>query len=186
MMSTIFSSMDKWDHAVFFAFQRIQSSTLDVVLGYPTLLGDTFLLLSVLLVGILFLDRDKVAEKITLCVFAVLTTYWVVTLLKDFFGRPRPWELWPGVALTFGKAANPAFPSGHTAVAFAAAYTLNRIYPGKMSWLYAVAGWVGITRIYTGVHYPTDVLAGAVVGIACAIVATALFNKRTAWCDAGS
>ena len=177
-MTNVLSYLQQWDHDIFFLFQRIQCPALDAVLGFPTILGETFFLLSAVTVLILCLDRDKPAEKIMICTVALLLTCWVVIYLKDFFGRPRPAELWHGVARTFGKAGGPAFPSGHTAAVFAAAYILNKLYAGKMPWLYAVAAWVGVTRIYTGVHYPTDIPAGAVVGIACAALTQWILNIR--------
>jgi membrane-associated phospholipid phosphatase len=156
-MAAILQFLLELDKQIFFYFQSIQCPFLDYVLGFPTLLGDTFFLLTVTAVLILFLDRKHNAEKITLTAFAILSSHWVIAFLKDLFGRPRPYDFWHHVVLTFGKASNPAF---------AAAHVLNRLHQGKAPWLYTIAAWVGITRIYTGVHYPTDVVAGAMVGIA--------------------
>lgn len=178
----IFDYLNPWDKEIFFAFQSVRHPVLDILLGFPTILGDTWFLLSAIVLLILFLDRDRAAEKITSVVFAVLTCYWVVEPLKSFFMRPRPYRLWPGVTLTFGTAWSYAFPSGHTATAFAAAYLLNRFYGGRMLWLYGIAAWVGITRIYTGVHYPTDVLGGAVLGIACAAFAGIVLDRMGIKC----
>jgi len=169
-----------WDQPVFFLFQTIQCPAYDLLLGYPTILGNTFFLVSIISVLIFFLDYEKAAEKITTVVFGVLTSYWFVSFLKDHVNRPRPHEIWDNVTLIFGRGYTESFPSGHTATVFAAAYAINTAYKGRMPWLYAVAAWIGITRIYIGVHYPTDVLAGAVIGTACSALAIFFLSKITA------
>jgi len=176
-MTAVLQSLLEWDKHIFFYFQKVQCAFLDYLLGFPTLLGDTVVLLSVTAVMILFLDRKKTSQKITFAVFTILSSYWVVSFLKDYFHRPRPYEFWKNVVLTFGKAPSESFPSGHTAAAFAVAHLLNRLYQGKMPWLYGIAAWVGITRIYTGVHYPTDVVAGAIVGVGCSILTEFLLKR---------
>lgn len=177
-MSAFFSCLDPLDRSVFFMFQKIQSAFLDNALGFPTVLGETVFLISIVMVAVFFLDRANPMEKSARAVFSILTAHWSVSFLKDFFARPRPYEVWPHAALTFGKTYGMAFPSGHAAVAFAAAHTLNIVYHGKISWGYAIAAWVGITRIYTGIHYPSDVLAGALVGILCGEMTDRLFKQR--------
>lgn len=86
-------------------------------------------------------------------------------------GRLRPYEVSSEIARLIPPPLTAhAFPSGHTAVAFAFAAALTFGSPGwGMLALVAAAG-VGIGRVFAGVHYPSDVLAGAVLGIVCAIV----------------
>lgn len=52
-------------------------------------------------------------------------------------------------------------------VAFAAAFILSFYYPKKTRWFYGAAVWAAMTRVYVGVHYPSDLLAGALAGIFC-------------------
>jgi undecaprenyl-diphosphatase len=62
-----------------------------------------------------------------------------------------------------------SFPSGHTSSSFACAWVLSRLAPRLTVPLFALAALIGFSRIYVGVHYPLDVLAGAALGILVAI-----------------
>lgn len=84
-------------------------------------------------------------------------------LLKPFFRRRRPWER--GRSVVVGRRTfDTSFPSGHTAASFAAATVLAGAYPKAGLPLYVTATGVGISRIFLGHHFPTDVAAGAVLG----------------------
>jgi len=88
-------------------------------------------------------------------------------LLKHLIGRPRPrfahsdeFSLGPSLATGFDS-----FPSGHAANAFGAATVLAWFFPAVRVPLYLVAGLVAVSRVLRGSHFPTDVLAGAVLGV---------------------
>ena len=89
----------------------------------------------------------------------------VVALLKETVHRPRPAHADPGIDTVVGTPGSPSFPSGHTATAFAAAAVVGAFYP-RLRWpLYALAALVGMSRIYLGVHFALDVVAGAILGL---------------------
>jgi membrane-associated phospholipid phosphatase len=89
----------------------------------------------------------------------------VVALLKETLDRPRPAHADPTIETAVGTPGSPSFPSGHTATAFAAAAVVGAFYP-RLRWpLYALAALVGVSRIYLGVHFALDVLAGAILGL---------------------
>lgn len=92
--------------------------------------------------------------------------------LKYTVKRDRPFETYTDIVNKSGKPFDndPSFPSGHSASAFAAATGLSLSYP---EWYvivpsYLYAGTVAYSRMHLGVHYPSDVLAGAVIGSGCA------------------
>lgn len=95
-------------------------------------------------------------------------------VIKKVFGRTRPYIAHPDLITVkeFPGPTDASFPSGHTSFAFAAATSLSLAVPKwyviAPSFLYA--GAVGYSRMYLGVHYPSDVLGGAVVGMGSAYI----------------
>lgn len=86
--------------------------------------------------------------------------------LKELIARPRPYDAYPGM-LDFYELQNDfSMPSGHTSGAFATATALSLKYPKwyVITPAFIWAGAVGFSRMHLGVHYPSDVLAGAVLG----------------------
>lgn len=92
--------------------------------------------------------------------------------LKYAFDRQRPYVKYPEKVNPIEMEDSPSFPSGHTAAAFSLATSLSITYP-KWYVIAPSAVWacgVGFARINQGVHYPSDVLTGAVIGVGCAFV----------------
>lgn len=98
--------------------------------------------------------------------------------LKLAFGRARPCACLSDVhALVFSAPTDPSFPSGHAAGAFAVAAFVAfevRVHYGVKAALFVVAAGIALSRIVLGVHFPSDVLAGAALGVAI----TALWTAR--------
>jgi undecaprenyl-diphosphatase len=122
----------------------------------------------IILVGIAFfkggrLGKIAVIGLILLIVFTDQTGY---RILKDFFERVRPCNVLTDVITPVGCAGGFSFPSNHALNNFAAAVFLLRLFPAY-KWIFLiVAALVSISRIYLGVHYPSDVLGGAIIGAA--------------------
>ena len=144
--------------------------------------GATVLTLFTLSVeGYLLLQRKRRAASFLLG--AVLGAAGLSVLLKDFFARPRP-EIIPHLAPVFSAS----FPSGHSMLSTAVYLTLGAMLTRLQSsflikayiqiWALLLASLVGLSRVYLGVHWPTDVLAGWAAGAAwaalCWLVAGAL------------
>ena len=72
-----------------------------------------------------------------------------------------------------------SFPSGHTAAAVAFASGAGRVIPLASVPLHGLAALVGYSRVHTGVHYPGDVVAGALIGAVVADLAAAMINRRS-------
>ena len=130
-------------------------------------------LLSAVVIGFLGLRRQW--HGVWLMMGALFGGLLLTLLLKDFFGRPRP-ELVPHLH----PVHTASFPSGHALLAAVVYLTLGTLLARLVSerrlkiYLIGVAVFlsvlVGITRVYLGVHYPTDVLAGWMIGLMWAAV----------------
>jgi undecaprenyl-diphosphatase len=83
--------------------------------------------------------------------------------IKDLTSRPRPFEAHPQIHPLYVVHSS-SFPAGHAATAFAAAVLLSYAAPKLAPAFVALAALIGWSRVYDGVHYPTDVLAGAALG----------------------
>ncbi len=122
-------------------------------------------LFALLLVGI---SSALGARRFALALFLGESALWLlVELLKALTARARPYLSVEGAKLFGQKEIDHAYPSGHTAQAFfLAGLAIGYFQPGA-TWgagLYALAGLVGFSRIYLGVHFPLDVLAGIILG----------------------
>ncbi len=103
--------------------------------------------------------RAGIATALT----ALSSTYLVQRLLKPVFRRRRPFV--DREVLVVGiKPMDASFPSGHTAASFAAAAALTAFYPNAAPLAYTLATGVGVSRVYLGHHFPSDVAVGAVIG----------------------
>lgn len=91
--------------------------------------------------------------------------------LKEAVDRPRPPARLPEIETLVPMPASASFPSGHAAISFAAAIVLCAALPKLAPAFLLLAAAVALSRTYVGVHYPTDVVAGAALGL---LVATAL------------
>ena len=111
-----------------------------------------------------------------------LVSAFVTTALKHSIKRERPFDTYSDID-NATSAPGYSFPSGHTSTAFATATSLSMAYPKwyviAPSFVWASA--VGYSRMHLGVHYPTDVFAGALVGSGCAYItyrANKWLNKK--------
>lgn len=99
-------------------------------------------------------------------------------VIKNIVDRTRPFDMHAWLDVLVNKPTDFSFPSGHTASSFGAAYIINRNYGKKLGIpAYTLATAIGLSRVGVGVHYPSDVIAGAAVGSAVAFGASKLMKK---------
>ena len=148
-----------------------------------------------IVLAVLFLIPNKTRKIGVVMAFAlILNGIGVNLLLKPLFARPRPflldlpdwvaqYKIWfPNGPLV--PAPEYSFPSGHAAVSFAGAmgwcFASRRAWVNKARWVsyigIAVAAVVAFSRVFIGVHYMTDILAGAVAGALCAVLGYLAFR----------
>ncbi len=152
------------------------SGDLVALLGQGVVIGGVFALIG--LVG-WRLKRDWLREMGIRGVVALAAVGAVSQLLKHLIGRPRPrlahadeFVLSPSLA-----SGLDSFPSGHAINTFGAAAVVAWFVPALRVPVYVVAGLVGLSRVVRGSHFPTDVFAGAVLGVLIGSLAAAGFTR---------
>jgi len=120
-------------------------------------------------------DPGRALATLALALLAVGLADATGQALKLWAGRPRPCEALPDVRLLVGCGPSGSMPSNHAATAFAALSVVARRKPGRMGWVFwTIATLVAFSRIVVGVHYPSDVVAGALLGVTIGFFATGL------------
>lgn len=149
---------------------KFVSDVLDKVEPFGHGIGVAFVIATVAI-----LDVERRAWAPALCAAGALSGGLTANIIKLLIGRTRPrnysfastdvrqtFESW--FPFGTGGSASQSFPSAHTATAFGFAVALSAIYPRGRWWFFALATLVGLHRIQSTAHYPSDVLAGAAVG----------------------
>jgi membrane-associated phospholipid phosphatase len=155
-------------------FKTISNTEGYLVVGLPVIVG---------LVGVGRHD-DQLLRNACVSLAAVTIDAGITEALKYSINRKRPFITYPDI-IKKSSGGSPSFPSGHTSSSFALATSLSLSYP---KWYvivpsYVWAGTVAYSRMDLGMHYPSDVLAGAVIGSGCAWLTHYVNNKlsRKPW-----
>ncbi|MEA4894707.1 MAG: phosphatase PAP2 family protein [Oscillospiraceae bacterium] len=98
-------------------------------------------------------------------------------LVKPLVGRARPYETIEGLRILVSPLSSYSFPSGHTNSSFASAIALTLAFGKKGALAYIPAVLIAFSRCYVGVHYPSDVFAGMIVGTLTALLTYLLLHK---------
>ena len=111
---------------------------------------------------------------------------WISYGLKQAIGRERPSDLYAAPKPLVHAPHDGSFPSGHATVGFACATTLAFYAPRAAPAFFLLAAAIAWSRVYVGVHYPLDVLGGAVLGIAIAFALRVMARRWRWWADGRS
>ena len=147
----------------------------DVAIGLSHVGSQGLIWLIIGALAALLWKRPAIFLYVTLAdLVAEITAY----ALREAIGRDRPplhfTEPHPLVALPHSGS----FPSGHTATSFACAATLAWLTPLPRTALYLLAALIAFSRVYNGVHYPLDLIGGALVGLGVATALRLLVEAR--------
>ncbi len=155
-MSTIARIIHKNDILCFYALNRkFHNRIMTTVMKSLTQLGST---IAAIVISLYLLLYDR--QWGIVLVINLLSSQFIIHLLKRIVNRPRPYK-----TLDWAIAINPpkcrySLPSGHSGSALSVALVVSTLFPALKIALVCIALFVGISRVYLGVHYPTDVTLG--------------------------
>ena len=145
---------------------RGQNSFFDWFMPFMTNLNNFIYFLLALALWILWRERKGgvafvVFVGILLTITDLFSSYW----LKDWVGRVRPCHVLENVRLLTDCNTSYSFPSSHAVNIFATVFFLSQPLKRLSPLFYGIAGVVGYSRVYIGIHYPLDVIGGAAIGL---------------------
>lgn len=144
--------------------QKLRHPLLEEVMKTITHSGDYGAVWIIITLGLL---ANKKTRRAGLCLACALLTMQLTgnAVLKNLVARQRPFTHIPGMVSRIGEVDGLSFPSGHTFSSFTAATVIGLFFKRFKIPAYAYASMIALSRLYFFVHFPTDVLGGALMGI---------------------
>lgn len=178
-MNTFLQSVQNLDGEILLQIQQhLRTDMLTPFMKFVTFLGNGgwfWILCAVVLLAIPKTRKTGYAAVLSL-IFGVIVTN---LLLKNIVARPRPFAEIEALIPLIAKPTDFSFPSGHTTASFAVALVMLRMLPKKIGIPAVVlAALVAFSRLYLGVHYPTDVLVGFVVALVGSLLAVWIVRMK--------
>ena len=171
----------KWEADVLLWIQdNLRNAVLDPIcklFGYIGAHGELAIAVALLLIII-----PKTRRTGCVCGCSLASSYILGSLiLKKIIDRPRPYTQIDGLTSLMGEMTNSSFPSGHAGATFGCLFVVFLMMPKKFGIpALCVNIFMCYSRMHVGVHYPTDVLAGAAIGIFFACLYTFVYKKKFA------
>ncbi|WP_053955697.1 phosphatase PAP2 family protein [Inediibacterium massiliense] len=154
-----------------------QNHIFDKIMPWITFLGDKGLVWIIFCILLLLSKKYRKVGCLALCAL-VISSVLGEGIFKHLFKRPRPFLQLPNLQLLISKPTTYSFPSGHTSSSFAVAGVLfNKLKRFRKTILF-IAFLIAFSRLYLFVHYPSDVLAGVVLGVGSAMFVINLDHKK--------
>ena len=178
------TSIDK--EILMFIQTNIRCNFLTPIMKAITYLGNSGLIW--IIITLLLLMFKKTRKIGILSAIALIEDLLICNVfLKQIIKRMRPYDRYSDLTRIIAKQPDYSFPSGHSAAAFASAMVIFKNGDKKMGIpALALAILISASRLYVGVHYPSDVIGGIIIGMVCSYLAEftlkgiqKLFNKKT-------
>lgn len=156
---------------------NLRNPFLTPIFTFLTHLGDKGILwIAITLIMVAYPRTRRVGIT---CVISIVLSFTVANLiLKPIVNRTRPYEFVEGLVNLIENQHDKSFPSGHSTNAFAVAWVMFRCFDKKWGVPPLILACViCFTRLYVGVHYPTDVIVGILIGIGASEAAMAIVKR---------
>lgn len=152
------------DHSIFYFFNHTLSNpVLDQVIEFFYAIPGRILIYLIPAI-LLFLGTKRLKFSMLTLLAAFGVTSGVYKTIKYAVQRPRPFHVLQDVNLVLGEHSGYSFPSGHSSTSFCIATVVAMRYPGLRYPAFIAASLVALSRPYVGVHYPSDILVGGILG----------------------
>ncbi|MFQ6003136.1 MAG: phosphatase PAP2 family protein [Candidatus Zixiibacteriota bacterium] len=178
MFHGLLENLIQLDTSLFYFFNvKLQNGLFDFLMPILTNLDYWRIPLGLLVVLLLVFGKKRGRIAVVLLIFGIaLSDQFCNNVLKPLIQRIRPCHVLEDVHLLVNCTNSYSFPSSHAMNIFTGCILLSSSYRKIKTLLLIMAILVSYSRIYVGVHYPLDVLAGAILGIFCALVVITLFG----------
>lgn len=165
-MQKVTNLMYSSDRIAFIILNRYwKSSFTDFIMPIITNLGGATWSITLCIVLLLSRNPDVNSAGKHMAI-SLLITHLIVRLFKKYLPRLRPYMTLENVHIGHKVYKDPSFPSGHSTAAFCSATVLSTAFPVYSIIFFTIAALVAVSRVYLGMHYPSDVTVGAIIAIA--------------------
>lgn len=171
-------AFNMWEsNIVLFVQENLRFEFMNPIWKFITSLGDEGIVpIALCILLIIFKKTRKVG--ITAGTSLALEAILINLTIKKIVGRTRPYVVNEAIEYITKRPSDNSFPSGHTGCMFAVASVLFYMLPKKVGIpAMVVASLVGISRLYVGVHYPTDIIGGFIIGMFTGFIAKLIVEK---------
>lgn len=169
-MNLWFEHTREWELSFLDFIQDLRFPLLDKVMIFFSKIGDVgavWIAIGLILLFIKGYRHVGIAALLALLIGTIITDM----TLKDWIGRERPFTFVEGLELIIDPHNSKSFPSGHTTASFSAAFVLAYYLEKYRIPVLILAGLISFSRMYLYVHFPTDILAGILVGLMASFLA---------------
>ena len=164
----MFDRITSLDEKILMNISKLKRPYLDKTMVFFTKIGNTGIVW-VLTSFFLYLSPHHRRNALKIIVSLFLTGFLGEIIIKTLVGRIRPSKSISQEKLLIKKPRTYSFPSGHTSSSFATALIISLAYPYFSLLAFILAFLIAFSRLYLRVHYPSDVLAGALLGLICSM-----------------
>lgn len=165
------------EEGILLAIQSLRTPFLNKFFTFFTSIGDTGLIWIVL--GIILLIPKKTRRGGIIMLLCLLGGYIINDILvKNLVHRPRPYNSIDQLVILVKPLASYSFPSGHASSSMCCACALTMLYGKKGAWAFIPAVLIAFSRIYCGMHYPSDVIGGMFLGALVGLILSYLFIHK--------
>lgn len=142
-----------------------------------TVLGDLGLIW-LAYAGYLRFKEKRAKEAFLILIALLLTSFLTDVIIKNIIARPRPFETYTTIIPALIRPHSFSFPSGHSATSFACAMMIGLMDPSRRLPAFVIATLIAISRMVLCVHYPSDIIAGALLGCLVSYLIFKLVQRR--------